>query len=98
MNRTQLNRINSNVEVLKRDFSTVSVKEIARKQKQLVRTREAKMNNTKINVYRKIMQELCEIFNDAEAYIKERIEELCSENKWSVEEVTYLFMNDYNNF
>ena len=81
MNRTQLNRINSNVEVLKRDFSTVSVKEIARKQKQLVRTREAKMNNTKINVYRKIMQELCEIFNDAEAYIKERIEELCSENK-----------------
>ena len=43
MNRTQLNRINSNVEVLKQDYSTASVKEIARKQKQLVRTREAKM-------------------------------------------------------
>ena len=98
MNRTQLNRINSNVEVLKRDFSTVSVKEIARKQKQLVRTREAKMNNTKINVYKKVLQELCEKFNGAEAYIKERIEELCSENKLSVGEVTYLFMNDYNNF
>ena len=51
MNRTQFDRINSNVEVLNRDFSTVSVKEIARKQKQLVRTREVKMNSTKINVY-----------------------------------------------
>ena len=50
MNRTQLNRINSNVEVLNRDYSTASVKEIARKQKQLLRTREAKMSNTKINV------------------------------------------------
>ena len=98
MNRTQLNRINSNVEVLKRNFSTASVKEIARKQKQLDSTREAKMNKTKINVYKKVLQELCEKFNGAEAYIKERIEELCSENKLSVGEVTYLFMNDYNNF
>ena len=63
-----------------------------------MRTREAKMNNTKINVYKKVLQELCEKFNGAEDYIKERIEELCSENKLSVEEVTYLFMNDYNNF
>ena len=98
MNTTQLDRINSNVEVLKRDFSTVSVKEIVGKQKQLGRTREAKMSNTKINVYKKVLQELCEIFNGAEAYIKERIKELCSENKLSVEEVTYLFMNDYNSF
>ena len=98
MNRTQLNRINSNVEVLKRNYSTVSVKEIARKQKQLVRIREAKMNDIKINIYKKVLQKLCEKFNDAEVYIKERIEELCSEDKLSVEEVTYLFMNDYNNF
>ena len=56
------------------------------------------MNNTKTNVYKKVLQELCENFNGAEGYIKERIEELCSENKLSVEEVTYLFMNDYNNF
>ena len=98
MNRTQLNRINSNVKVLERDYSTASVKEIARKQKQLVRTRKAKMNNTKINVSKKVLRELCEKFNGAEVYIKERIEELCSENKLSVEEVTYLFMNDYNNF
>ena len=38
------------VEVLKRDYSTASVKKIARKQKQLVCTREAKMSNTKLNV------------------------------------------------
>ena len=98
MNRTQLSRINSNVKVLERDYSTASVKEIARKQKQLVRTRKAKMNNTKINVSKKVLRELCEKFNGAEVYIKERIEELFNENKLSVEEVTYLFMNDYNNF
>ena len=98
MNRTQLSRINSNVEVLKRDYLTASVKEIERKQKQLLRTREANMNNLKINVYKKVLQELCEKFNGAAAYIKKGIEELCSENKFSVEEVTYLFMNDYNNF
>ena len=98
MNRVQLNRINSNVEVLKRDYSTASVKEIARKKKQLVRTREAKMNKIKMNVYKRVFQELCEKFNGAEVYIKERIEELFNENKLSVEEVTYLFMNDYNNF
>ena len=40
-----------------------------------MRTREAKMNNTKINVYKKILQKLCEKFNGAEGYIKERIEE-----------------------
>ena len=63
-----------------------------------MRTREAKMNDTKINVYKNILQELCEKFEGAEGYIKQRIEELCSENKLSVEEVTYLFINDCNNF
>ena len=63
-----------------------------------MRTREAKMNNVKISVYKKVLQELYEKFNGAEAYIKERIEEFCSENKLSVEEITFLFMNDYNNF
>ena len=56
------------------------------------------MNNTKINVYKKVLQELCEKFNGAEGYIKKRIEGLFSEDKFSMEEATYLFMNDYNNF
>ena len=59
---------------------------------------EAKMNNTKLNVYKKVLQEVWEKFNGAEDFIKERIEELCSNGKLSVEEVTYLFMNNYSNF
>ena len=56
------------------------------------------MNNTKIIIYKKVLQEVCEKLNDIEAFVKERIEELCNEKKLSAEEVTYLFMNDYNNF
>ena len=63
-----------------------------------MRTCKANMNNTKIIIYKKVLQEVCEKFNDVEAFVKERIEELCNEKKLSAEEVTYLFMNDYNNF
>ena len=65
-----------------------------------MRIREAKMNNTKTNLYKKFLQELCEKFDGAEFYMKERIEELCSEKKLSAQEVThlfYLFMNHYGN-
>ena len=61
MNRTQLNRINSNVKVLKIDYSTASVKEIARKQKQLMRTREGKMNNTKKMCTKKLCKNFVKI-------------------------------------
>ena len=53
------------------------------------------MSNTKLNVYKKVLQEVYETFNEAEQYINERIEVLCSESKLSAEEVTYLFTNDY---
>ena len=56
------------------------------------------MNSTKINIYKKVLQEVCEKFNGAEAFVRERIEELCSEKKSSAKEVTYLFVNDYGNF
>ena len=59
---------------------------------------KANMNNTKINIYKKVLQEVCEKFNDTEAFAKERIEELCNEKKLSAEEVTYLVYNDYNSF
>ena len=55
------------------------------------------MNNTKVNIYKKILQEICEKFNDAEAFVRESIEEECNEKKWSVEELTYLFTNEYGN-
>ena len=53
------------------------------------------MANTKLNVYKIVLQEICEKFNGAEEYIKKRIEELCNEKKLSTEEVTYLFLNNY---
>ena len=56
------------------------------------------MNNIKIIIYKKVLQEICEKLNYIEAFVKERIEELCKEKKLSAEEVTYLVYNDYNNF
>ena len=53
------------------------------------------MSNKKLNVYKKVLQEVCEMFDGAEQNIKERIEMLCSESKLSTEEVTYLFTNNY---
>ena len=53
------------------------------------------MNNTKINIYKKVLQEVCEKFSDAKGFVRERIEELCCE-KISTEEVTCLVYNDYN--
>ena len=56
------------------------------------------MNNAKRNVYKKVLQDVCEKFDGAEKFIKEKIEEICSNGKLSVEEMTYSLMNDYNNF
>ena len=53
------------------------------------------MSNTKLNVYKKVLQEVCEKFKGAEQYIKEKTEVLCSENKLLAEEITYLFTNNY---
>ena len=52
----------------------------------------------RIIIYKKVLQEVCKKFNDVEAFVKERIEELCNEKKLSAEEVTYWIYNDYNNF
>ena len=52
------------------------------------------MANTKLNVYKIVLQEVCEKFSGAEEYIKKRIEELCDEKKLSTEEVSYLFTNN----
>ena len=49
-----------------------------------MRTSQSQYEQYKI----KCLQEVCETFNGAEQYIKERIEVLCSESKLSAEEVT----------
>ena len=56
------------------------------------------MNDVKLNVYKKVLQEVCEKFDGAEEFIKEKIKEICTNGKLSVEEVTYFFVNDYDNF
>ena len=53
------------------------------------------MANTNLNVYKRVLQKVCETFSGAEEYIKKRIEELCDGNKLSTEEVSYLFPNNH---
>ena len=45
-----------------------------------------------------MLQEVCEKFDGAKEFIRDKIEEMCSNEILSVEKATYLFMNDYNNF
>ena len=46
-----------------------------------MQTSEANMNSTRVIIYKKILQEVCEKFNGVGAFVKERIEELCNEKK-----------------
>ena len=52
------------------------------------------MNNTKLNVYKV----LCKVLVVWRCQGACKIEEIFSDEKLSVEEVTYLFINDYYNF
>ena len=47
------------------------------------------MNNAKPNVYKKALQEVCQNFIRAKEFIRDKIEEICCNEKLSVEEVTY---------
>ena len=49
------------------------------------------MNNPKLNVYKK---DVCEKFDGAEEFIRDKTEKICSNGKLSVEEVTYLLTNN----
>ena len=57
-----------------------------------------KANINKLNVHTKVLQEVSEKFDGTEEFIKDEINEICSNGKLSVEEVTYLFINNYDNF
>ena len=47
------------------------------------------MFNTKLNAYKRVLQEVCEKFSGVEEYIKKRIEEVCDEKELPGEEVSY---------
>ena len=55
---------------------------------------KANMSNTKLNVYKKVLQEVCEKFNGVEQYIQERIKELYRESQLSVDEIK-LFVHEW---
>ena len=46
------------------------------------------MNNAKINVYKKVLPEVCKKFDGAERFIRDKIEEICNNEKLFVEDVT----------
>ena len=60
-----------------------------------MRISKSEYEQYKIKCLQKVLQEICEKFNGAEQYIKEKTEVLCSENKLLAEEITYLFTNNY---
>ena len=49
---------------------------------------DVKMNTAKLNVYKKVLQEVCKNFVGAEEFIRDKIEDICcNEQLLSVEEV-----------
>ena len=47
------------------------------------------MNNLKIKIYKRVLKEVCKKFEGAEDFINRNIDEICSQEKLSVEEVIY---------
>ena len=50
------------------------------------------MNNIKMKIYKRVLQEISEKYIEAEDFINKRIEEVCSQEKLSAEEVTYFLV------
>ena len=49
---------------------------------------DVKMNTAKLNVYEKVLQEVCKNFVGAEEFIRDKVEDICcNEQLLSVEEV-----------
>ena len=49
---------------------------------------DVKMNTAKLNVYKKVLQEVCKNFVGAKEFIRDKIEDICcNEQLLSVEEV-----------
>ena len=51
------------------------------------------MNNLKSKVYKKVLKEVTEKYDGAEDFINNRIDEICSQEKLSAEEVIYVLVD-----
>ena len=49
------------------------------------------MNKTEVEIYRDVLGDVSTNFDSAEAFTKQKIEEICDQNKISVEEAIYFF-------
>ena len=50
------------------------------------------MNKIKIKVYKEVLKEICEKYDGEEDFLNDRIEEICSHEKLSTEEIIYFFV------
>ena len=51
------------------------------------------MNNIKVKVYKKVLKEVSEKYEEAENFINNRINEIGSQEKFSAEEIIYFLVN-----
>ena len=51
------------------------------------------MNNIKVKVYKKVLKEISENYEGTEDFINSRIDETCSQEKLSVEQVIYFLVS-----
>ena len=49
------------------------------------------MNKTEAEIYRDVLGDVSANFDSAEAFTKQKIDEICDQNNISVEEVIYFF-------
>ena len=47
------------------------------------------MNNSKIKIYKRVLKEVSEKYYGAEEFVSSEIEQICSQQKLSAEEVIY---------
>ena len=51
------------------------------------------MNNIKVKVYKKMLKEISEKYEGSQDFINNRIDEICSHEKFSAEEVIYFLVS-----
>ena len=56
------------------------------------------MNNLKIQIYKRVLKDASEKYEGAEEFINGRIDEICSQEKLSVEELIYLLYTFFSLF
>ena len=51
------------------------------------------MNNIRVKVYKNALKEVVEKYEEAESFVNNKIDEICSQENFSAEEVIYFFVS-----